>query len=305
MKSYCDLLPEESLREPSVYCKALAESSTVQIWFPGVYDPKILRSIRPEKMAANSEGEDKAHNPISVERKIRNLALMNSLVTRPRAKAYGFNFLKWSRMMQAASTVDYDKLAKMGSQLKSKLLSAQAVKITSPNGTNLSLDVTGKKWKVSDGVIDQDDIQDENFIDSIPTGSISVIPNKTGVAGKITYNTKLPFMGIKLGGSTVEFKDGKVVSFTGGSTAKKLTDIYEKSKDEKDVIGVFKIGFNPKAEIGYTLDDIVSGTVTVGFGGNSLYGGSNKSGFYHEQAIVGANVEVDGRQIVRSGRLLI
>jgi leucyl aminopeptidase (aminopeptidase T) len=179
------------------------------------------------------------------------------------------------------------------------------VKITASNGTNLSLDVTGKKWKVSDGVIDQDDIQDENFTDSIPTGSIAVIPNKTGATGKITYNTELPFMGIKLGGSTVEFKDGKVVSFTGDSTTKKLTDIYEKSTDEKDIIGVFKIGFNPKAEIGYTSDDIVSGNVTVGFGGNSFYGGSNKSGFYNEQAIVGANVEVDGRQIIRSGQIVI
>ncbi len=47
--------------------------------------------------------------------------------------------------MQAASTVDYDKLAKMGSQLKSKLSSSQSVKVTAPNGTNLSLDVTGKK----------------------------------------------------------------------------------------------------------------------------------------------------------------
>ncbi len=304
-QSYFNLLSAESLRQPSVFCRALAEYSTIEIWLAGAYDPHIFKSIPTEKVAANAEGEDKAHNPVTKERKIRSIGLDTSLVTKPRAKTYGFNFARWDKMMQAAAKVDYGKLSSIGNKLRHNISSSRSIRITAPNGTDLSLDVTERKWSVSDGVIDEQDIQDENFSDSIPAGNISVVPVETGANGKITFNTNLPFLGTKTGKLTVDFKGGRVVDLAGDSTTAKVRDIYKKSEGDKDKIAVLKLGFNPKAQVGFTVDEIVAGAVTVGFGGNALYGGTNKSGFYHGQTLAGATVEADGRILVKAGKILL
>lgn len=51
MVSYHNLLSTESLRQPSVFCRALTESSTAEIWMGGTYDPAVLKKIAPEKNA--------------------------------------------------------------------------------------------------------------------------------------------------------------------------------------------------------------------------------------------------------------
>jgi aminopeptidase len=304
-RSYFSYLSEESLREPSVFCRALAENSTVEIFAAGAYDPAIYRNIPSEKTAANGEGEDKAHNPISKDRKIRMLGINTSLVTRPRAKAYGFNFANWNKMMQAASKVDYSKLALMGNQLKSKLSDAKILKISHPNGTELTLETSGRKWIVSDGVVDQQDIQDENYAAEIPAGDLSVVPVETSASGKITFNTKLPFMGKKIGKVSLEFDGGRLKSFTGDSSSKGIREIYDKSAGDKNLVARLQIGFNPKAEIGYIADSIVSGAVTLSIGGNiGIPEGKNKSAFFYGQALVGGTLEADGRPVVKSGKLL-
>ena len=50
-------LSEESLRQPSVWCRELTRNSTAEFFVGGVIDPAIYRKMTPEKMAASEEGE--------------------------------------------------------------------------------------------------------------------------------------------------------------------------------------------------------------------------------------------------------
>lgn len=130
--SYMKELPVESLREPSVFCKTLTENSTAEIWAGATYDPAVLRKIPPEKDAAASIGEAKAHWPLQKERKVRSLYVGLSLVTKPRAKAYGFDFKNWERVIRSASSVDHDRLADQGRKLKAALSMAKRFRIKAP-----------------------------------------------------------------------------------------------------------------------------------------------------------------------------
>jgi leucyl aminopeptidase (aminopeptidase T) len=85
-------LSEESLHQPSVWCKELTRNATAQFWLGGVYDPAIFRRISPEKMAAANAGESAAHFPLTKERRVRSLAIGLGSVTKPRAKAYRYNY---------------------------------------------------------------------------------------------------------------------------------------------------------------------------------------------------------------------
>jgi leucyl aminopeptidase (aminopeptidase T) len=303
MLSYMTQLSVDSLRQPSVYCKALTESSTAEIFMSGMYDPSLLRSISPERNAASSEGESKAHSPLMKEKKVRTLGIGLASVTKPRAKAYGFSYPKWRKMMDEASNVDYAKLAESGKMLRERLRDARTIHVTARGGTDLSLDVSGRRWVVSDGVISDEDIRDENFNDEMPAGSIYTAPLEESAQGQVAFDVGTPFMGRTVKRLRWTFRDGRVVKFAGDAVAGRVRQNMEKSTGDKDRIAYFALGFNPKAKTGYLVNNIASGAVTIGIGGNEDAGGKNKSGFFFADTLTGATVEVDGKEVVRAGVL--
>jgi leucyl aminopeptidase (aminopeptidase T) len=304
MLSYYDLLSAESLRQPSVFCRALAENSTAEIWAGATYDPAVLRKISPEKSAAADEGEFNAHHPVTEDRKVRSIGLGLPLVTKPRAKAYGFDLAKWEKMMRLASNVDYDKLAQTGRRLKKVLSSCTTIRVTGPGATDLTLGVKGRKWFVSDGVVDDVDIAEGNLFDSIPAGSIYAPPLEDSANGRVTFNVKEPYQGVSLGKLTWTFKEGRITKFEGDASNKRLEENWKKSTGDRDRIAYFAIGFNPKAEAGYTVNTIAEGAVTIGIGGNSDIGGSNKPGFFALRTVKGATVKADGKTILKDGKFV-
>jgi leucyl aminopeptidase (aminopeptidase T) len=297
-------LSSERLRQPSAFCRALTESSTAEIFMSGTYNPAILRKIDPEKLAADSEGENKAHLPLAKERKIRTLSLVGALVTKPRAKVYGFNYEKWNRMMLAASSVDYKKLAKTGRALLGSLKDAKSFTVTGPGGTRVSFGVDGRKWLLSDGVVDEEDIQNGNFDDQIPAGTLYIAPVEDSARGSVTFNAGTPVMGHQVTGLHLNFEDGRVVRFSGNASATKLKQTYEKGTGDKDRIGYFGIGFNPRAETGYLVNNVASGAVSIGIGGNDFIGGKNRAGFFHLGTLTGATVEADGKTVLKKGKIV-
>lgn len=303
--AYMNLLPVESLRQPSVFCKALTENSTAEIFMGSAYDPNIYRKVPPEKWAADGEGEAKAHFPLSRERKVRSLSISMSLLTQPRARSYGFNFNKWKKMMTAASNVDYDKLAGLGKRLKDTLSSANTIRMTAPGGVDLTFDVSGRTWRVSDGVIDDEDIATGNFDDTLPAGSISVCPVEKGAQGTVRFNVPTPFQGLSVKNVTWKFKDGRAVEFEGGSGAKRVTEVWRQAGGDKDKIANFTIGFNPLALAGYTVNELAAGAASVAIGGNEFMGGKNKSSFYFSGTLTKATVIADDKPVVKTGKIVV
>lgn len=303
MLSYMTQLSLESLRQPSVFCKALAENSTAEIWMGGMYNPRLLRNIAPERNAASGEGEAKAHWPLTKERKVRTLGVGLSMVTEPRAKTYGFSYSKWRKMMYEACDVNYAKLAETGRRLRDRLRDSNTIHVTGPEGTDLTFDTSGRKWLISDGVVSEEDIAEENFGDEIPAGNIRVVPLEESANGKVAFNVMTPYAGRNVESMAWTFRDGRVVEFTGDVTARKVKQSWRESTGDKDRIAYFAIGFNPKAKTGYTVSHVASGAVSFGIGGNPLFGGRNDSGFFFLDTLTGASVEADGKAIMKDGVL--
>jgi len=303
MESYHRLLPVENLKRPSVFCKALTENSTAEFFLGGVYDPMTLRKIQPEKNAAASEGETKAHFPLSREKKVRTLSIGLASVTKPRAKAYGFDYAKWDRIVRSASSVDYKKLAATGRSLANSLKDAGTVTVTGPGGTRLSFDVSGGHWRVSDGIIDEEDMRTENFDDEVPSGVVYTTPVEDSASGSVALNAPTPFMGTTVEGLRLSFKGGRLAQLSGGASIARLKKEYTSGSGEKDRIAYFGIGFNPKAKVGYLNNNVAYGAVSIGFGGNEFLGGNNKANFTYVGTIEGATVRAGGKTIVKDGRI--
>lgn len=302
--SYMNELSVESLKKPSVFCCALTENSTVEIWTGGTYDPTVLRQIPPEKDAAASQGEAAAHWPLAKEKKVRTLGVGLGLVTEPRARAYGFDFKQWSTMMTKASNVDYTLLAEKGKSLHNILSGYELFHITSKDGTELKFKTSGRQWKVSDGVIDKRDLEGGNLDDHIPAGSIFIAPLEDSAEGTVVCNVPEPHRGKMVKRVKWTFRKGRVVEFDGDRSIERVKEDWTKATGDKDRFAYFSMGFNPKAKSGYTINSVVAGTVSVGIGGNEDLGGVNKPGFFYVGSIAGATLEAGGNAIVRNGRLL-
>jgi leucyl aminopeptidase (aminopeptidase T) len=301
---YMKYLSVDKLRQPSVYCRGLSELSTAIFWAGAAEDPAVYRKVPSDKMAANDDAETEAHRPAR-ERKVRSLSLGIGLVTKPRAKAYGYNLAAWQRMVRAASEVPSKTLTATGQRLSGILGTADEVHVTAPGGTDLTFSVRGRSPMIYDGIVDDDDIAAGVLEASIPAGSVSVFPVETSAEGRVIFDVPQAWAGRTIRRMRWDFRDGRLTSFEGDTNALALRKQYEAAAGDRDRIASFTIGTNPKATLGFLHNGIVKGSVSIGVGGNEFSGGPNKSSFGFESAVRAATVEVDGKPIVREGKLLV
>jgi leucyl aminopeptidase (aminopeptidase T) len=207
-------------------------------------------------------------------------------------------------MMLAATSVDYGMLAKVGRALREKLRDAKHFTVTGPGKTDLSFDVSGRKWYLSDGVVDKEDIENEDLDDQLPAGTVYTAPLEDSAEGRITFNAGTPLMGRLTKGLRLSFQNGKVASFGANASTGALKKMWEAGTGDKDRIGYFGIGFNPKAETGYTVNNVAHGAASIGIGANEFMRGKNSPGFFTLDTIVGATVKADGKTILQKGKLV-
>ena len=304
-ESYMRLLSVESLKQPSVFCRALTEVSTAEFWLAGLYDPSIFRKFSPEKSAAAEEGENAAHFPIARDRKVRTLSVSMAQVTRPRAKTYGFSFPRWQKMIAAASAVTAAKLSADGRRLASLLLTSEHVHITDGGGTDLEFSIRGRRPLVFDGVVDDEDIAAGALDAVIPAGTVAVAPLEDSANGVVSFDVPQAYSGRSIKKLRWEFSDGRITSWSGDKSSEVLQKAWENGAGAKDRIGGLSIGLNPRAELGFIQNPIVRGAVSILTGGNEDLGGANGFAFGYQQTLGAANLTLDGKPIVKAGKLLL
>src|SRR5437879_871592 len=158
---------------------------------------------------------------------------------------------------------------------------------------------------IYDGIVDDEDIAAGVFESSIPSGSVTLLPQETSAEGVVVFDVPQAWAGRSIRRMRWEFHGGRLTKFDGDAAALALRKQYEMSTGDRDRIASFTIGMNPKAILGFLQNPIVRGEVSVGVGGNQFVGGPNKSAFGFESTVRAATVEADGKPIVRDGKLLV
>lgn len=297
-------LSEESLGEPSEICQAFTEAETATINMYGPKNPEGLKTLPPSKINAWSEGERKAHYPRNIERRIRNVGLPLALVTPERAKVYGFKLENWKKVMNTALAMDLKKIAKRGRDVAATLAKAHTVHLTAPNGTVLTFELNRRPVHVNDGIIDKEDIEKKSLDAQLPAGCVLTSIIETSGNGKVIFDQPLQQMGLNIPSIEWKFKDGKLTSMKAKKNLDPVSKQFEKASGDKDRIGFFQIGLNPKAEYGYLMDHIVEGAVQIGIGDNEYIGGRNSSSFGMAATLGKASLDIDGKTIIKNGRFL-
>ncbi|MCW4053205.1 MAG: aminopeptidase [Candidatus Bathyarchaeota archaeon] len=297
-------LPLDYLETPDPFDLALAGIATAIIFISGPENPEGQKRVQAERWSALSRSE-RPHYERILERKVRMTKIMLGYVTPQRAKTYGFNYQAWRKSVVESTDVEYHEMQKLGRKLASIIEKSREVEITDPDGTNLSFTLEDRKAHVYDGIVDDEDIEMGAIFAELPGGTVAVAPNEASADGVLTSNIPKPMVGRVIESISLGFKNGKVGSLVGGKNIEVTQSQWERATGDKDRIGLFALGLNPRAELGYIDNSIVLGTASIGIGEYKELGGKNESNWNLSVTLAKPTVKLDGRALIKQGKLMV
>jgi len=303
--SYLKGVPEEQFYRRQKGFLSLLDHTDAMIQLGGPQDPAEYARIPKERAAKMIRGQQAIGDKF-VEKKIRTLTVPIGLVTRERAKTYGFDYNNWLRIFNNSIDVEYSKIAKQGEQLASKLRAGKNVRLTAENGTDLSFQLKGRPVHISDGVLDKADLDRGTLFETLPAGVLENAPDEDSAEGVVQFDQPSALAGKMLRGLRWEFKAGHLTNYSATANLDSFRELYENAEGEKNRFARVAIGLNPRAEpIGFFTDRLVQCMVSIGIGGNNGIGGDNKTVYGSEGSLRNATLEVDGSRIIANGRIQV
>ena len=299
-------LTPDQLRTTSKHCLGFEDYVDSYVWLGYVMDPSGMRRVPADKMDANSEGEA-GHYRKSVEKKHKNVGVGLGFVTRPRAEAYGFNYTKWKKMLEAAITVDYREMVRTADRLATLLRRPAEIRLTADNGTDLRFRLAGegRKSYIDDGIISDEDVAAGNVYTSLPAGAVRIAPVEDSAEGTFVADVKVPSLGTLVDTISWTFDRGKVVDFSAKRNLRAAQSGFATATGAKDRFGTIGIGLNKNVLPGYLTSAYARGTVSLGIGDNTPFEGTNESSYGFEACQSKATMILDGKPIIEAGRLIV
>lgn len=183
-------------------------------------------------------------------------------------------------LLHPALMVDFRQLGKKAKAMSEKLSKGKKLKIMTVAGTNITLDISGRKGNFAPGYVNKNIL-----LGSPPDIEANVCPIENKSNGTVVVDGSIPLPGIgKLTTPiTLEIENGKIISIKGNqSLVQKLDSYFDKYGENAKILGECGIGFNDKADLSgnMLLDEGCYGTIHFGFGSNISLGGLNSINFH-------------------------
>ena len=298
-------VPESQLTRRQKGLLALIDQTDAIIALGGPKDPSQFTTVPGERIAKFVQGFQEMQDK-TVEKKIRTINLLVGFVTEERAKTYGFDFDRWTRVVNDSLNVDHFEIGRIAGRLAPIIEKGTDARITSPSGTDLRFKFKGRPVHVHDGILDKSDLERGTLAETLPAGAIENAPDEDSANGTLVYDLPNALSGKMLKSLRFEFKNGRVVKYSAEQNQEVFGSQYDTAIGDKDRFANVVVGLNPRAEhIGIFTDRIVKGTVSVSIGVNSGIGGDNKDVFGYQGSMGRATLEIDGKRLVQDGRLTV
>lgn len=290
----------EWLKQVDVWI-SLPEASDIKALNTGVSAARLTRIAKAEQFIT----------PMLDGMKVRGVNLIYP--TEERGKSFGLDGATYVNMIWQAMGTDYRQISAHGNALRNMLQGAKTVHITSPSGTDLQFSVGNRPIFLDDGTLPPDKAKSKRFLDrnvGLPSGALFFAPVETSATGKVV----VPRAQCRLeaiNDISFTFRNGRMEDFKAGQNANCFTELKSASGGATDRFGGINIGLNPAwpihEENGAAYYPSTAGLVFVSIGDNQILGGSNKAEgtFSFPFPIMRATVEIDGKVVIKDGRVIL
>ncbi len=191
------------------------------------------------------------------------------------------------KLFVQAMKADFAKIRRDCARLKRILDKASQVRMAAKNGTEITLDVRGKRFECDDGALWQ-----KGKLCNIPFGEVCTAPNSAN--GIIVPNSMRHSDGKR---GKLFVTGGKLVSAEGGG--KKFLSHLDKFGKCARVVGELGLGTNAafKKSVGLILqDEKIAGSSHIAFGASCCYP-DNKCGVHEDVVVEKVAVWADGKKL--------
>jgi leucyl aminopeptidase (aminopeptidase T) len=306
LRSFTEVPPKYDSQRPELELK-LADifNAIIQVEI-GDYSG-LLADIPAERIAKRTKAYEEVNN-LYRNRKVRSVYLGNGLYPiEELANRFKISKNNLTNIFWNGVNVDFNEIKTTGEVVKEILKNGKQIHVTTPAGTDLTVNIEGRPIGISDGIVTKDEIEDGNLDVWLPAGEI-YMPVNPGIGNGTLILKKHFYEGKAIEDLTITFQSGKVTSITAKSGLDRMKSRYDAAGEGKDKLAYVDFGINPNVTIPEGSEMITwvsSGMVSVGIGGNLWAGGENSVGYAHNFFIADATVTVDGKVIIENGDLKI
>lgn len=209
-----------------------------------------------------------------------------------------------AQLASPALTVDFVKAARAARKIKAVLDKGEEYEVATLKGTTLKLVGRGRAANACPGFVAK-----PGTMGSPPDIETNIAPVENLSEGTVVIDGSIPCerIGVVRKPIRMRIEAGSIVEIDlGNPQGRILHEMFEAAGPKARVLAEFGFGLNPKAKLcGRMLEDEgCAGTVHFGFGSNITIGGRNKVNFHLDCVIRAPTVRVDGKFLLRAGRLV-
>jgi leucyl aminopeptidase (aminopeptidase T) len=205
-------------------------------------------------------------------------------------------------MVLRTMNADYGRIKRLGEKVARIVSGAKRVRITTALGTDLTLSLRGRASHPDTGIIHQ-----PGGFTNLPAGEVYTAPLEGTAQGLLVIDGAIAEIWPIRRPIEVAIAGGYAVGMGPGREAGRLWEILSRHGRQAFNVAEFGIGINYKARLTGNIleDEKVLGTIHIAFGDNSTIGGRVRVPSHQDGIVTRPSVWIDGRQLMREGKLLV
>lgn len=294
----------ELLGTPGSHEWAALEKTDVYVYFWGPEDfgrlDSLDESTREKLTAFNSKWYRVAHRV-----GLRGVRMGIARVTEANARLWGVPIDAWKREVLGASMLDPREFVPDSRKLRRVLERGHSARIRHPNGTDLTLALVGREAIAALGWVTNASKRNPfGSMATVPDGSVYVAVDESSAEGTLVSNRMSGLFGEPVRGGRWTFREGRLVGQSYEHGARAVRTAYDHGGNGRDRPAMLEVGLDPTIKIAPNLEENERGAVSVGVGRSVGFGGRTRSDFIAHLTVGGAELSIDGRTIVRGGRIV-
>jgi leucyl aminopeptidase (aminopeptidase T) len=204
-------------------------------------------------------------------------------------------------MLARVMSANMEELRRRGSELADLLTAGSEARITSAEGSDLTLNIEGRE-----GIPDSGQLSEPGAFGNLPCGEGFISPHHDSGSGKLVVDGVIASIGIPEKPVELTVEDGALIDATGEMGEELMRQLTAAGPDGTRVAEL-GIGTNEKAILTGELleDEKLLGTVHVAFGASAGIGGEIQVPVHLDCVVMKPTLTVDGREVIRDGELLV
>lgn len=289
---------------PLAYQELEALDCSITLW--GEQNTRALTSVDPARQALASKARAPLHQAFTKRVAAGGLRRVGTeFPTQAGAQEAEMSLREWEDFVLGAGFVEaadpvalWQEIGQRQQIMCDRLEQGRELRFTTPNGTDLSMAITGRRWLNADGHV--------NF----PDGEVYSGPLEDSTSGIFCTSYPAVFEGHEVTGIRLKFDAGRVVEASADKGEDFLVSMLDQDEGAR-VLGEVAFGTNyavTQSTRNLLFDEKIGGTFHVALG--SSYpesGGVNESGLHWDLVCnlrEGGTVALDGETICVDGRFL-